>query len=69
MAKLNALRQLLAEENLDITVDGHIQTSSIPELISNGATTLVLGTSSLLDSSSSREDNMRRIKYSITEGI
>ena len=67
LAKVRALRRLVAERALDIEieVDGNVSWENIPKMIDAGAQVLVAGSSSLFDGKADLAANLRRLRTMI----
>jgi len=61
LEKLRDLRRLVGPD-MDITVDGHVETKMLPVLIAAGATTFVTGTKSLFCKQDTRASNNQAIR-------
>ena len=67
LAKVRALRELVAARALDIEieVDGNVSWENIPKMIEAGAQVLVAGSSSLFDGKADLAANLRRMRAMI----
>ena len=59
------LEQMDLTKKIDISVDGNVNTKTVPDMISNGANNLILGSSGLFNSQRSITENLNMIKESI----
>ncbi len=68
--KISNLKKIINEMNLktQISVDGNVNSNTIPEMVSSGADILVLGSSGLFRNDISISDAVEKIKSSIDEG-
>jgi len=71
LEKITALRKIIEEKDLeiDIQVDGQINTKTISQVIKAGANVLVLGTSGLFNLSDNIENAVQAVKDQIQLAI
>ena len=69
--KISDLKEMINKLKLQvkISVDGNVNSDTIPEMIASGADILVLGSSGLFQKNLSIKDSVQEIKKSIDEGL
>lgn len=69
--KISDLRELILSRNLDIsiTVDGNVSIENIPQMVSNGANTLVSGSSGMFFKDIDLNDSIKDFRDAIKRGL
>tara|TARA_B100001057_G_C22617397_1_gene859062 strand:- start:238 stop:888 length:651 start_codon:yes stop_codon:yes gene_type:complete len=69
--KINKLNMMKKNNNLTfkISVDGNVNESTIPEIVSAGADVLVLGSSGLFIEDKSMIESIEKVKFAIDKGL
>ena len=72
LKKIYECKQYLIDREkpgIEVEVDGNVSFDNVPNMVANGADTLVVGTSSLFDRSSSFESNNAKLREKIELGL
>ena len=69
LQKIADCRRWLAGRPVAIEVDGNVSFANIPLMVAAGADELVVGTSSVYSRAGSLEENIRRVREAIREGL
>ena len=69
LRKIADCRNLLADRPIALQVDGNVSFTHIPGMVAAGADELVAGSSSIFSTAGSLQENTRRVREAIIEGL